>query len=133
MAQRQIEASSARPRLDQILKAATRAAGLTRQLLAFSRKQILQPRPVDLNVIVADTHKMLGRLIGENISVTLKPAVGLGTVNADPGQIEQIVLNLAVNARDATPGAGLSPSRRGTSTSTRITRCSTREPSPGAT
>ena len=107
MAQRQIEpAHPARPRLDQILKAATRAAALTRQLLAFSRKQVLQPRPLDLNAIVADAHKMLGRLIGENISVVLKPAPGLGTVNADPGQIEQIVLNLSVNARDAMPRGG---------------------------
>ena len=107
MAQRQIDATHpARPRLDQILKAANRAAALTRQLLAFSRKQVLQPRPLDLNVIVADAHKMLGRLIGENISVVLKPAAGLGTVNADPGQIEQIVVNLAVNARDAMPKGG---------------------------
>ena len=107
MAQRQVEVGHpARPRLDQILKAATRAAGLTRQLLAFSRKQVLRPRPLDLNTIVADTHKMLGRLIGENITVSLKPAAGLGTVNADPGQIEQIVVNLAVNARDAMPRGG---------------------------
>jgi len=107
MAQRQIEPSHpARSRLDQILKAATRAAALTRQLLAFSRKQVLQPRPLDLNTIVADAHKMLGRLIGENISVVLVPAAGLGTVNADPGQIEQIVVNLAVNARDAMPRGG---------------------------
>ena len=107
MAQRQIDgAHPARPRLDQILKAANRAAALTRQLLAFSRKQVLQPRPLDLNTIVADTHKMLGRLIGENIALVLKPAAGLGTVNADPGQIEQIILNLAVNARDAMPRGG---------------------------
>lgn len=107
MAQRQLEVGHpARPRLDQILKAANRAAALTRQLLAFSRKQVLQPRPLDLNVIVADAHKMLGRLIGENISVVLKPAVGLGTVSADPGQIEQIIFNLAVNARDAMPKGG---------------------------
>ena len=107
MAQRQIEAEHpVRPRLDQILKAANRAAGLTRQLLAFSRKQVLQPRPLDLNAIIADTHKMLGRLIGENIHVVMKPAVGLGTVNADPGQVEQIIFNLAVNARDAMPKGG---------------------------
>ena len=107
MAQRQLDAAHpARPRLDQILKAANRAAALTRQLLAFSRKQVLQPRPLDLNAIVADAHKMLGRLIGENISVVLKPSAGLGTVNADPGQIEQIVFNLAVNARDAMPRGG---------------------------
>ena len=107
LAQRQIETGHAvRPRLDQILKAANRAASLTRQLLAFSRRQVLQPRPLDLNVIVADTHKMLGRLIGEDISLSLKQGSGLGTVNADPGQIEQIILNLAVNARDAMPGGG---------------------------
>ena len=107
MAQRQIEpAHPARPRLDQILKAANRAAALTRQLLAFSRKQVLQPRPLDLNAIIGDTHKMLGRLIGENVHLVMKPAVGLGTVNADPGQVEQIILNLAVNARDAMPQGG---------------------------
>jgi two-component system cell cycle sensor histidine kinase/response regulator CckA len=107
MAQRQLDESHpVRPRLDQILKAADRAAALTRQLLAFSRKQVLQPRPIDLNVIVTDTHRMLGRLIGEDINVVLKPGPGLGTVNADPGQMEQIILNLAVNARDAMPRGG---------------------------
>jgi two-component system cell cycle sensor histidine kinase/response regulator CckA len=107
MAQRQIGADHpAHARLDQIMKASTRAVSLTRQLLAFSRKQVLQPRPLDLNAIVADTHKMLGRLIGENIEVVLKPTPGLGTVNADPGQVEQIVLNLAINARDAMPRGG---------------------------
>jgi two-component system cell cycle sensor histidine kinase/response regulator CckA len=108
MAQRQIGADHpAHARLDQIMKASTRAVSLTRQLLAFSRKQVLQPRPLDLNAIVADTHKMLGRLIGENIEVVLKPTPGLGTVNADPGQVEQIVLNLAINARDAMPHGGI--------------------------
>jgi two-component system cell cycle sensor histidine kinase/response regulator CckA len=107
MAQRQIGADHpANARLDQIMKASNRAVSLTRQLLAFSRKQVLQPRPLDLNAIVADTHKMLGRLIGENIDVVLKPTPGLGTVNADPGQVEQIVLNLAINARDAMPHGG---------------------------
>ena len=108
MAQRQIDVKHpVRPRLDQILKAANRAAALTRQLLAFSRKQILKPRPLDLNTIAADTQKMLGRLIGENIAVVVKPGAQLGTVNADPGQVEQIILNLAVNSRDAMPRGGL--------------------------
>jgi PAS domain S-box-containing protein len=107
MAQRQVDAQHAvRPRLDQILKAANRAAALTRQLLAFSRRQVLQPRPLDLNLIIADTQKMLGRLIGENVSVVIKPGPALGTISADPGQIEQIILNLAVNGRDAMPMGG---------------------------
>lgn len=107
MAQRQTGAEHpARPRLDQILKAANRAADLTRQLLAFSRKQVLQPRPLDLNVVTAEAQKMLGRLIGENIEMVIKPGAFLGTVNADPGQIDQIIFNLAVNARDAMPRGG---------------------------
>jgi PAS domain S-box-containing protein len=107
MAQRQIGADhAARPRLEQILKAANRAADLTRQLLAFSRKQVLQPRPLDLNVIATDAQKMLGRLIGEHISMVIKPGAFLGTVNADPSQIEQVIFNLAVNARDAMPKGG---------------------------
>lgn len=107
MAQRQIDAlHPVRPRLDQILKAAHRAAALTRQLLAFSRKQVLKPRPIDLNTIVGDTQKMLGRLIGDHIVVEIRQGTTLGTINADPGQIEQIILNLAVNARDAMPRGG---------------------------
>ena len=107
MAQRNVDAAHAvRPRLDQILKAANRAAALTRQLLAFSRRQVLKPRPLDLNLIISDTQKMLGRLIGENIAVRIKPGPGLGTISADPGQMEQIILNLAVNARDAMPRGG---------------------------
>jgi PAS domain S-box-containing protein len=96
----------ARPMLDEIRKAGERAAGLTRQLLAFSRKQVLQPRVLDLNDLVANVQKMLSRLIGENIQLftTLDPL--LGPVKADPGQIEQILVNLAVNARDAMPGGG---------------------------
>ncbi len=107
MAQRQVEPQhAARPRHDQILKAAHRAAALTRQLLAFSRRQQLQARPLDLNLLIADTKKMLGRLIGEDVSVQIRPAPGLGAIHADPGQMEQIILNLAVNARDAMPNGG---------------------------
>jgi PAS domain S-box-containing protein len=90
----------------EILKAAERAAALTRQLLAFSRKQVLQPRVLDLNLVVADMDKMLRRLIGENIELKMALREPLGSVRADPGQIEQVLMNLVVNARDAMPGAG---------------------------
>src|SRR5260221_4572114 len=90
-------------RAEQIRKAADRAAGLTRQLLAFSRKQVLQPRVLDLNAIVLDVEKMLQRLIGEDIQLVTVMSEGLGRVKADPGQIEQVIVNLAVNARDAMP------------------------------
>ncbi len=95
-----------RARVDQMVKAAEHAASLTRQLLAFSRKQVMQPKLLDLNSIVADTQKMLGRLIGEDVELVIHAAAGLGTVKTDPGQIEQIILNLAVNARDAMPKGG---------------------------
>jgi two-component system cell cycle sensor histidine kinase/response regulator CckA len=90
----------------EILKAAVSAADLTRQLLAFSRKQILQPRVLDLNLVVADMDKMLRRLIGEDIELKTSLREPLGSVRADPGQIEQVLMNLVVNARDAMPGAG---------------------------
>jgi len=90
-----------RGRVDQIMNAAGRAAALTHQLLAFSRKQVLQPKVLDLNEVVADTNKMLGRVIGEDIALVMRPAADLGSVLADPGQVSQILLNLASNARDA--------------------------------
>jgi len=90
----------------EIQKAGVSAAGLTRQLLAFSRKQIIEPTLLDLNVVVADMRAMLGRLIGEDVKVVLGLGPGLAPVKADRGQVEQIVLNLAVNARDAMPRGG---------------------------
>jgi PAS domain S-box-containing protein len=93
-------------RLEQIHKAADRATALTRQLLAFSRKQILQPRVLDLNAVVAEVEAMLVRLIGASIQIVTAPARGLGRVKADPGQLEQVIVNLAVNARDAMPQGG---------------------------
>jgi CheY-like chemotaxis protein len=94
------------PKVDQVLKAAERAAGLTRQLLAFSRKQVLEPRVVDLNDLVSNLEPMLGRMIGEDIVLEMTLAPGLSRVRVDPGQIEQVVMNLVVNARDAMPGGG---------------------------
>jgi signal transduction histidine kinase/ActR/RegA family two-component response regulator len=90
----------------QIEKAADRAASLTRQLLAFSRMQVLQPKIVDLNALVADMEKMLGRLIREDITFSFIPGESLGSVKADPAQIEQVILNLTVNACDAMPQGG---------------------------
>ncbi|MCC2668558.1 MAG: Blue-light-activated protein, partial [Armatimonadetes bacterium] len=95
-----------RPFVTEILKAGERAADLTRQLLAFSRRQIVSPRVLNLTDLVAGTHKMLRRLISENIELVTIPAPDLGTVRADAGQIEQALVNLAVNARDAMPDGG---------------------------
>ncbi|MGD0010308.1 MAG: PAS domain S-box protein [Terriglobia bacterium] len=95
-----------RGHLKEILMAGERAASLTRQLLAFSRRQVLEPRVLNLNSVLADVAKMLRRLIGEDVELvsTLKP--DLGRVKVDPGQIEQVIMNLAVNARDAMPQGG---------------------------
>lgn len=93
-------------KIEQIKKAGERAAVLTRQLLAFSRRQVLQPKVLDLNSSVNNIGKMLQRLIGENIKLVLSLVPALGHVKADPGQIEQVLMNVVVNARDAMPGGG---------------------------
>jgi two-component system cell cycle sensor histidine kinase/response regulator CckA len=92
--------------VEEIRKAGERAADLTRQLLAFSRKQILQPIVLEVNSVVRDTEKMLRRLIGEDIDFTLFLDSAAGCVKADPGQLEQIIMNLVVNARDSMPRGG---------------------------
>jgi PAS domain S-box-containing protein len=91
---------------EQVLKAAQRAAGLTQQLLAFSRKQVLTPKILDLNLVVADMEEMLKRLIREDITLATRLAPALGTMKVDPTQIEQVIVNLAVNARDAMAEGG---------------------------
>lgn len=90
----------------EISKASTRAATLTRQLLAFSRKQVLQARVIDLNDVVAEMEKLLQRLIGENIEFRAILGKELASVRADPGQLEQVIMNLVVNSRDAMPNGG---------------------------
>ena len=92
--------------IELIQRTAGRAADLTRQLLAFSRKQVLEATVLDLNAVAADMRDMLGRLIGEDIALVTSPSLELGRVKADRGQIEQVVMNLAVNARDAMPQGG---------------------------
>jgi two-component system cell cycle sensor histidine kinase/response regulator CckA len=96
----------ARPRAEQIRRAAERAATLTRQLLAFGRKQVLEPRLLNLNVVVADLEELLRRTIGEDVEMTVTLAPGLHSVKADRAQVEQALLNLVVNARDAMPRGG---------------------------
>ena len=98
--------STLRGHAQEIANAAERATSLTRQLLAFSRKQMLAPKIVDLNSVVTENVKMLTRLIGEDIDLVMVPGPDIGAVKADPGQIEQVIMNLAVNARDAMPHGG---------------------------
>jgi signal transduction histidine kinase/CheY-like chemotaxis protein len=95
-----------RRNLEEIKKAGERAATLTRQLLAFSRKQMLQPKVLDLNAVIVDMFKLLQRLIGEDIDLLSSLNPSLGQVKADPGQLQQVLMNLCVNARDAMPQGG---------------------------
>lgn len=92
--------------MEEILGASRRAAGLTAQLLAFSRKQLISPRVVQPNDVLADSQNMLRRIIGEDVRLEFVPASDLGTVKIDPTQLDQVLINLAVNARDAMPGGG---------------------------
>ena len=92
--------------IDEICRAAERAANLTQQLLTFSRRRPLQPRDIDVNDVVANMSKMLGRLIGEHIALVAQYAPGGAVVQADPGMLDQVLMNLAVNARDAMPSGG---------------------------
>ncbi len=100
------EGDAERERLDEIRKAGERAATLPRQLLAFSRKQVIESRVFDLNAVILDLGRMMQRTLGEQIKLTMHLSDDIGQIRADPGQIEQVVLNLAVNARDAMPAGG---------------------------
>ncbi len=100
------ESSPARADVEEILKAGQRAVGLTRQLLAFSRKQVVEPKVVNLNAVIEEAAKMLRRLIGEDVDLATILDLSLGTVRVDPGQMEQVLMNLAVNSRDAMPRGG---------------------------
>jgi len=98
--------STVHAQLEQIVRAGRRAASLTRQLLAFSRKQALQPVTLDPNAVVSDMRELLQRLIGEDVELTTSLDTPLGFVRADPSQLEQVIMNLAINARDAMPSGG---------------------------
>jgi signal transduction histidine kinase/CheY-like chemotaxis protein len=100
-------ASPLRPDLDEIKLASDRAAALTRQLLAFSRKQVLSPAVVDLNRVVRESQRLLARLIGEDIKIVVEAGADVGCVRVDPDQLSQVVANLAVNSRDALPAGGV--------------------------
>jgi PAS domain S-box-containing protein len=100
------EGTSAHTDVVEIRKAAERATDLTRQLLIFSRREVVKPTPVDLNEVVRDVERLLRRTLGEHVELVVNPGQGLPAVLADPGQIEQVLVNLAVNARDAMPDGG---------------------------
>ncbi|HEX5692206.1 MAG TPA: ATP-binding protein, partial [Roseiflexaceae bacterium] len=98
--------ASTRTDLEEIVKATWRATSLTRQLLAFARRQIIEPQLLNLNDMIANVDKLLRRLIGAHIELELQLAPTIGMIKADPGQIEQVLVNLAINARDAMPNGG---------------------------
>ena len=100
------QADTRRARIDHILQATLRAGALTRRLLSFTRQPVQQPRVVDLNAFVSETERMLRRLIGEDVELSLDLGAEVGNVKIDPGQLEQVLLNLAVNARHAMPRGG---------------------------
>ena len=102
-----------RAALDEIRRAAQRGGGLTHQLLAFSRRQPLAARVVHLNELIVNMEKMLRRLIGEDIELVTLPAAGVDTVKTDPGQLEQVIMNIVVNSRDAMPQRGQAHHRGG--------------------
>ena len=103
---REVDQAELHDHVEQIIQASERAAGLTRQLLLFSRKQIMQPTNLDLNEVTGNMTRMLQRIVGEDIALQADYAQGLPPIHADPGMIEQILLNLAVNSRDAMPIGG---------------------------
>jgi signal transduction histidine kinase/ActR/RegA family two-component response regulator len=98
---------TARADLDEVVRASRRALGLTRQLLAFGRREVVQPRALDVNSVLVEVEAMLRMAIGEHIQVILQPARTLNAILADPGKLEQIIVNVALNARDAMPGGGI--------------------------
>lgn len=102
----ELKAEQAKKEVEGVIRAADRAASLTRQLLAFSRRQLLSPKIFDLNTIVMNMEKLLARLLGEDIQLTTSLEPNLGYIKADPNQLEQVIMNLAVNARDAMPIGG---------------------------
>ncbi|HUK54678.1 MAG TPA: PAS domain S-box protein [Candidatus Binatia bacterium] len=101
-----LEDPALRRQVEEVEKAGQRATGLTRQLLAFSRKQVLEPRVLNLNSLITDLEKMLHRLLGEDVALNADLDPALGQVRVDPGQLEQVLMNLAVNSRDAMPNGG---------------------------
>jgi len=105
-AQQPFESDENRSSVEQIMKAGERAAELTRQLLTFSRRQVVRPKVQDLNVVVAGAAVMLRRLIGEHIELRIITAPELAKIHADRSQVEQVIINLAVNSRDAMPTGG---------------------------
>ncbi len=100
------EDSPVREDIEEVLRAGERGAVLTRQLLVFGRRQVLRPERLDLNQVVSDVARLLGRVIGEDVALSVELGSDIGTLVADRGQIEQVLMNLAVNARDAMPGGG---------------------------